>query len=283
MINFSLADLLPAELDLKVVDVGASPIDGDPPWASLRGRPGVRIVGFEPDRIQHQRLLDSALPGEVWLPDAVGDGSRGILKVCRSPGMTSLLEPDQDILQHFHGFPRWAEVVERIPMQTRRLDDVPEVEGLHYLKIDVQGGELGVLEGARRRLAGALMVHLEVQFVPFYKDQPLFAELDQALREAGYWLHTFTPIHTRVLRPLVVNQDPYAGLNQALWSDAVYVRRFNELSRLDPADLRRLAWLAHDLYRSIDLAALALHTADAALGTGLHDAYMGRMIGARAA
>ena len=281
---FSLTQLFPELPDIKVVDIGASPIDGDPPYQALLRADKVDLIGFEPDEKQFAALQALDLPRANFFPDAVGDGEEHVLHVCRQPGMTSLFEPDFDVLDHFHGFSDWARVVEKRPLRTRRLDEVPEAHGCDYLKIDVQGGELAVLQNAPEVLADCLVVHVEVQFVPFYKDQPLFAELDQLLRHAGFWLHRFLPMHSRVFKPMLINQDIYAGYSQDLWSDAVYVRRFTEFGAMDTEPLEKIALIGHDLYDSIDLASLALLRIDekeggqrqeryvAALATALADA-----------
>jgi len=261
-VAFSLTELFTELPDVRVVDVGASPIDGKPPYQALVDAGKVELVGFEPDEQQFAALRALDIPRATFLPDAVGDGTEQVLRVCRLPGMTSLFEPDLEVLEHFHGFADWAQVKERRPVHTRRLDDVPEARGCDYLKIDVQGGELGVLQGAPELLADCLVVHLEVQFVPFYRDQPLFAELDLLLREAGFWLHRFLPIHRRVFKPMLINEDIYAGISQDLWTDAVYVRRFTEFASLGRESLERIALVAHDLYESIDLASLALLRCD---------------------
>jgi FkbM family methyltransferase len=244
--------------DVKVIDIGASPIDGDPPYQALRAANKMDLVAFEPDDTQFAALQALNLPRTTAVKAAIGDGTEGILRVCKSPGMTSLLEPDQDVLAHFHGFAEWGTVLSRQPMMTRRLDDIAEVAGAHYLKLDVQGGELPILQHGSKTLKDCLVVHTEVQFVPFYKDQPLFAELDQALRAAGFWLHRFLPIHSRIFKPLMVNNDIYAGMSQDLWTDAVYVRRFTDFPALAVDALQRIALIAHDLYGSYDLASLAL-------------------------
>jgi len=254
----SLSTLFTDFPDVLVVDVGASPIDGDPPYEPLRVADKMDLVAFEPDQHQFAALQKLQLPRTTPVKAAIGDGQDGVLKVCKSPGMTSLLEPDASVLSHFHGFAEWGTVIDRIPMGTRRLDDVPEATGCHFLKLDVQGGELPILNHGRTTLSTCLMVHTEVQFVPFYKDQPLFAELDQALRAAGFWLHRFLPIHSRVFKPVMVNNDIYAGMSQDLWTDAVYVRRFTDFPTLSVESLQRIALIAHDVYRSFDLASLAL-------------------------
>ena len=67
--------------------------------------------------------------------------------------MSSLLEPNQELLQYLNQFPDWGTVVRREKINTVRLDDVSEVTNLDYLKIDIQGGELCVFENAPERLS----------------------------------------------------------------------------------------------------------------------------------
>ena len=134
---FSVAKVFPDLPPLKVVDVGASPIDGDPPYKPLHDAGVAHVVGFEPARDQYQALLAMNLPNATFLPDAVGDGSDGVLNICNAPGMTSMLEPYPAVLKQFQCFDTYSEVVSREPMSTVRLDDVGETEGMDYLKVDV--------------------------------------------------------------------------------------------------------------------------------------------------
>jgi len=271
---FSLTELI-AELDMvKVIDVGAAAIDGEPPYQPLVDRRCAELVGFEPAKDQLEQLLLNGPDNATFLPHAIGDGTDGVLKLCKAPGMTSLLEPDQEILRHFHSFDQWGQVVDRQPVTTHRLDDIDETLGMDYLKVDVQGGELGVFSGASQRLDEAVVVHTEVQFVPFYKEQPLFAELDQALRARGYFLHRFLPLISRTFQPMLVNNDPYAGLSQVLWSDAVYVRRFTDFETLPGPALLKIALISHDLYDSYDLTLLALTRHDERFGTQYQPVYL---------
>ncbi|MFT5197421.1 MAG: FkbM family methyltransferase [Planctomycetota bacterium] len=271
---FALSSIFEDLPELRLLDIGASPIDGDPPYKDIFDAGKADLVGFEPDPDQFQALLDLKLRRATFLPHALGRGGPGELKICALPGMTSLLEPDPAVLSSFHGFGEWGRVLRREPLETQRLDDIPEAAGSDYMKIDVQGGELAVFEGGGDVLQGMSVVHTEVQFVPFYREQPLFAELDQALRRAGFFFHRFLPIHSRVFKPMMINEDPYAGLSQELWSDAVYVRRFTDFANLPVSQLLKIATLLNDLYESVDLAALALKHADAKAGTRRQERYM---------
>ena len=272
--SFSLTELFTDLPRIRLVDVGASPIDGDPPYAPLFATGAADLVGFEPDPEQFAALERLGLEHARFEPAAIGDGQPAILRTCRSPGMTSLFEPDKRVLEHFHGFAGWGRVVRREPIETSRLDDIESVRGADYLKLDVQGGELAVLHGATLTLEQVSVVHTEVQFVPFYREQPLFADLDQELRRAGFLFHRFQPIHSRVFQPMLVNEDIYAGLSQELWADAIYVKAFTDFDRRSEEELLKIATLLHDLYQSYDLAALALRHLDARTNAGRESRYM---------
>jgi len=168
-------------------------------------------------------------------------------------------------LQAFQQLPTICEVVERVPVQTHRLDDIPEVAGASFLKLDVQGGELDVIRGATEVLKSALVVQTEVEFLPLYEGQPLFAEIDQAMRARGFVLHRLLGAGTRAFAPMLVDGDPNRGLNQLIWSDAVYMRDFMKLDELEPSELLQAAAILHTCYGSYDLvySYLAAHDARA--------------------
>lgn len=274
---FRLTELFDDLPELEIVDVGASAIDGPVPYQPLIDAGKAHVVGFEPDPGQFEVLQKLGHSHATYLPYALGDGNDAELKICFSPGMTSLLEPDQQVLAHFHGFSEWGKVLDRKQIPTRRLDDVQEIQSIDYLKLDVQGSELPIMRAGRKKLSETLVVHTEVNFVPFYKDQPLFAELDQELRSAGFYLHRFTPIVSRVFKPVIINDDVFAGMSQSLWTDAVYVKKFTDFSKMSTVDLLKVTLILHELYNSFDLAALALYHIDQKEGSKRHDAYINRL------
>jgi hypothetical protein len=90
----SLSEILDQEPVVDVVDVGANPIDGDPPYKGLLASGMARVVGFEPNLDALKILNDSKGPNEIYLPHVIADGKRHALRFCRAPGMTSLLQPN---------------------------------------------------------------------------------------------------------------------------------------------------------------------------------------------
>lgn len=277
----SLNSILGTGIKIKVVDIGANPIDGAPAYQPLLQNGHAEVVGFEPAPAALAELNLKKGPHETYLPLAVGDGKRHTLHFCASSGMTSLFRPDMRLLNLLHGFPEWARVVNTEEIETHRLDDVPEVAGFDLLKIDVQGAELMVLENAAAGLRRALCVQTEVEFVPLYVGQPLFAEVDQFMRRHGFVLHRFSDIVSRVIRPLVVNNDPFAGLSQVLWTDAIYIRDFTRLDLLTPDELLRLAIILHDCYLSLDMVIHVLSEYDRRGGTRFSQVYQERGLGVK--
>ena len=275
------ADFLPSFGELtgtspgqKIVDIGARHISGEPVYAPLLRGGAATVVGFEPDEAAVADLNARKNQGDVYLPYAVGDGGRHTLHICAARDMTSLLKPNRQAMEMFHGFPVWSEVVATQEIDTVRLDDVPETEGATFLELDVQGAELMILQNAVERLRRAYVLHVEVEFLPLYEGQPLFSEIELFLRGQGYVLHRFAPLVSRVLKPLMLGNDIFAGLSQIVWSDAIFVRDFTRLDLLADEELLGLAQIAHDCYRSADLALRLLDEHDRRSGGGLARAYL---------
>ncbi|MFD0482766.1 FkbM family methyltransferase [Kineococcus sp. GCM10028916] len=254
----SWIELLAATRRTAVVDIGANPIDGDPPYAPMLAAGLCTVVGFEPQADALAKLHAAAGPHERYLQHAVGDGGEHELKVTWMNGMTSLFEPDVARLSALNEFARYGQVLERIPVATTRLDDVPDLGPLDLLKIDVQGSELMVFQNGRRTLAGAVAVHTEVSFVPLYQDQPLFADVDAELRAQGFLPHAFAAVKRWPISPGVLDGNIFATHQQLLEADVAYVKDFGRLGELSTEQLTHLALLAHHVYASPDLVVRCL-------------------------
>lgn len=270
----SIADIIGEPDPIRIVDVGANPIERPAPYRPLLDRGLARVVGFDPHPAAVRRLNDLKGPRETYLPLAVGDGTERSLYVCAAEGMTSLFEPNPEILNLFYGFPEWGTVKEVRTVKTVRLDDVPEVEGVDYLKLDIQGSELLVLENATRCLSSCLVIQLEVEFLPLYKGQPLFSEVEQFLRARGFTPHKFWPLKSRALKPLVVGDNIRTNYGQLFWADAVFVRDLTRLDRLSSAQMRTMATITDDVYASHDLALRLVTLLDERQGTRHADQVM---------
>jgi FkbM family methyltransferase len=256
--NDGLIDLVRPDRLTSVVDIGANPIDGDAPYKDMLQRRLCRLVGFDPQPDALTRLNAAKTDLETYLPYAIGDGEDHSLKMCRGIGFASLLQPDEKTLTHFPRFSELGRVVSEIKLSTRRLDDVEEITDVDFLKIDVQGSELSVFKNGRRRLATAVAVQTEVSFVPLYKNQPVFGDVDLELRSLGFIPHMFSAINKKMIAPMM-GPDDATALNQVVEADVVYVRNFVQADSMETEQLKHLAMIAHHCYGSYDLAVNCIH------------------------
>jgi FkbM family methyltransferase len=255
-----LTEILAPLRPTAIVDVGANPIDGDPPYKAMLAAGLCQVTGFEPQPAALARLLQAKGSRETYLPYALGDGTQRTLHICELEGMTSLLVPDPARLALFNMFPIWGTVKERIPVATRKLDDIAEIAHLDFLKMDVQGAEREVLAHGRTKLKDTVAVQTEVSFVPLYHDQPTIGDMDLALRELGFLPHSVIGTKIWPLAPMVVGNQPNRGIRQLLETDMIYVRDFSRADNMSVEQWKHLALVAHHCYGSYDLVLKAIVT-----------------------
>ncbi len=272
---FPFRAILPEPPPVHVVDLGAMALhEWTPPYQSLLDAGLARVTGFEPVAEECQKLNTNAGADHRYLPYAVGDGRVRTFCRCNEAMTSSLYEPNTPLVSLFNNLGELMRVVERLSIQTHRLDDIPEVRDADYLKLDIQGAERDALEAATKVLSSVLVVHTEVEFVPLYEDQPLFAEVDQLLRARGFCFHRFLGFAGRGFKPVVV-ENVNAMISQMLWADAVYVRDWMQWGNLSPTELAKLSLILHEVYRSYDLVPVALDHYDRQTGAGARSRYLG--------
>jgi FkbM family methyltransferase len=248
-----LRDLVRVSRPSSILDIGANPVDGHPPYREMLDYGLCTVTGFEPQQRALEFLEQHKGPLERYLPHVVGDGREQRLKITKAEGMTSLLTPDQNQLRLFNLFAEWGSVVEERDVQTHRLDDL-DIDDFDLLKIDVQGAELMVLQNGRERLREAVAVHTEVSFVPLYLGQPTFGDVDAELRSQGFVPHSMPDVKQWAIAPTVFNDNAYTPGNQLLEADIVYVRDLAHPERMTSDQLSHLAMIAFHIYGSVDLA-----------------------------
>lgn len=245
-----------------IVDIGANPIDGTPPYRAMLQRGLCSVLGFEPSADAIRQLNSQKGSAEYYLPHAIGDGNEHTLFVCEAPGMTSLLEPDPERLNLFYGFRDLGRINRKIPITTRRLDDVREIVELDLLKLDVQGSELDVLRSGQEKLARAVVIQTEVSFIPIYRNQPPLGVIDAELRKMGFLPYGFAemkpwPLSSAIAGGSTANES----WQPMIEGDLVYIRDFTRAENLTGEQWKHLALIAHHCYGSTDLVLHALNMA----------------------
>lgn len=252
-----LHDLVRCSRPSSILDIGASLVEGDPPYKEMLDYELCTVTGFEPQQRALAELEQRKGPLERYLPHVLSDGREHRLKITRAQGMTSLLTPDQNQLRLFTPFLDWGSVVEEHDVQTHRLDDL-DIDDFDLLKIDVQGAELMVFQNGRERLRNAVAVQTEVSFVPLYLDQPTLGEVDGELRSQGFVPHSMPEVKQWAIAPTVFGDSVYQPGNQLLEADMVYVRDLAHPERMTSEQLSHLAMIAFHIYGSVDLAVFCI-------------------------
>ena len=263
---------------IEVLDVGAR-LEGRPRWAPLADRNLARITGFEPQAEDRSQIASAGFSIDC-LPHFLGDGGMATFHITRWPGNCSLLEPDPAVIDAFHGIGAsqpggnfFVTTTERV--QTTRLDEVRNLPSPDFIKLDIQGAELTVLQNGTATLSHALVVEVESAFVPLYRDQPLFGDLQMFLCSRGFTFHRFMDVAGRCFLPFALN-DPSIPVSQPLWADAIFVRDPLKLGRWTGCDLLIGAMLLHELYGSFDLVLRLLAEHDRRQNTSLSQRYIER-------
>ena len=246
--------------DMKILDVGANPINV-PTYQALIDHDMCHVWGFEPNPKAFAELEKAQSDKATYFPVAIGPEGPGTFYAHEFAVLSSLYKIDRPSAD-FLGRQRWYEKkVTEIPMDLVTIDSIDGMPKIDLLKMDLQGGELSVMQGGRDRLSDAIAVIPEVRFHRMYEGEPLWAELDLELRAQGFKLHKFQtqkalPVRNSQWRKL----DRRAVGTQLLDGDAVYIRDLNTIDDVSNHQLKQLAVASAIVFESHDLT---LHCLDA--------------------
>ncbi len=242
----------------NIVDVGANPVN-EPPYAKMLAAGRCNVYGFEPHQGAYEELLKNKGPNEYYFNTAVGDGKRHDLQIVKPSGFTSLLPlaaEGFDYLGHWTGA---ADSVTVETVETVKLDDVVDLPEIDLVKIDIQGGEKIVFQNGRNKMSQAVTVISEVRHSQLYHGEPMFGGLDTELRDQGLIFHKFYDN-----KPVVLNNSQFKRLNvggnrnQLVDGDAVYICNLISPDDISSRQLRMLAMVSHEVFRSYDLTTRCL-------------------------
>ncbi len=190
-----------------VLDVGAN--TGQFAGAMRRAGYEGRIVSFEPLSGANKQLLAESRKDSAWfVADRAAIGSsvgQAHIHVAKNSFSSSLLDmlpshrdaaPDSEYVDQ--------ETVPVVPLDTAAASYLADSDR-PMIKIDTQGYESQVLDGASGILERASGVHLELSFVPLYAGQPIYTELVDRLESQGFsmwgvWPGIHDPASGRMLQ-----------------------------------------------------------------------------------
>jgi FkbM family methyltransferase len=208
ILSKNIVQILPPNEKLAIVDCGAMGASEAERWKELGDR--VIIYGFDPISAECERL--NALARSAGLPHtyfpfclAGNDSPSRDFNVTKHVGSYSLYPSLSEAqLARWKGLSHLGEIgCTRDALTTAKIVQVPTISlntwsekygirDIDFIKLDIQGAELEVLQGGQNILSTVLGLEVEVEFTPLYKNQPLFADVDIFLRQNHF---TFFNLH----------------------------------------------------------------------------------------
>jgi FkbM family methyltransferase len=205
---------------IVLLDVGAS---GGviPRWSPYRA--DIAFIGVEPDARSVSALLNSPesklfrsyeiVPFGAWnRTGAVG------ISFTRKPMCSSHFTPNASFLARFPEVERF-DIVGSTEVECRTVDDLLSGSGksVDFIKLDLEGGELAVLEGAAKSIEGCMGLHVEVCFQSIRDGQPLFGDIKNFLQRREIEFVDFVAL-------IRWERNSFRGLGQAIFADALFLR-----------------------------------------------------------
>jgi FkbM family methyltransferase len=179
----------------------------------------INYTGFEPNPDECLRLNKNSQSSKRFLNERYFQNAIGGMKprenlyVTCQPGCSSFLKPNKNLLS-FYGRESWFKVVEEIKAETITLKDFclsNDLSSPDFLKIDVEGMELEIIEGMDSLFDEVLGIRLEVNYLNHRIQQPKFGEIISVLENRGFRIFQFLENHS--WRPDSLMGDQYPAKN----------------------------------------------------------------------
>ncbi|MDA9886378.1 FkbM family methyltransferase [Flavobacteriaceae bacterium] len=244
-INKSLFELskIDEKFALKFIDVGAAE-DIHPRWK--RVIKFTNYIGFEPDKRSSDLLNENKNCKSYKIyPFALWSKKQKLnINFTQEPRVSSYYYPNSEFLNRYKNAERFK-ILKQLEVDSIDLDSL-EIAEIDFIKIDIQGGELEVINGAKESLKGCLGLELEVEFLDLYKGQPLFGDLKRKLLDYGLEFIDFINLCRW-------ERDRFNGFGHCVFGDAIFLKSPEFIFSENNQDLisRYLAILL--LYKRFDL------------------------------
>jgi len=219
--------------------------------------PAVEFYGFEPDP-EECFALNSRPDKGPWkcvkfLPEALAESKRTVkLNLYKERGCTSAYRAFKEVGELFSRA-EYYDCQGILEVNGSPLDQIVTDYGITspaFMKIDVQGMEVDVFSGATTLLGNSLIgIRTEVSLFPVYEGQPLFAEVDQALRRYGFVPMRWLELHewrrlTKAKYPRVSKGALPFSRGQMIHGDVLYLLHPEGVAENGELGIKRLVRLA---------------------------------------
>ncbi len=178
------------------------------------------IFSFEPQKNAFQQLSKSATDDTYWKVYNFGLGNiagKSVINISKNSVSSSILDINELLVEVVPE----TEYISREDIQVNRIDSfIKEIafKNRFFLKIDAQGFESKILEGAEGCFNDIYALQLELSCISLYKGEKLFDEMKLFIESKGFFLSSIESGFA----------DPKSG--RLLQVEAVFLREEKRIS-----------------------------------------------------
>ncbi len=176
----------------NVIDAGAR-YGLHPTWQNLETL--AKFFLFETDKTEADRLRKKYRKQKninVFSYGLFDSNCEKNLKSFNHQALSSLFQSNKKLLKDYKYMLSEFSLRRTMKVKLRSIDSLFPKTPIHFLKLDVEGSELSILQGANKQLNNHILgIRAEVCFAPIFQDAPLFGEIHKKLINHGFELLNF--------------------------------------------------------------------------------------------
>jgi FkbM family methyltransferase len=221
---------------IVLADVGARG-ELDEPWLGLC-KEAIRVIGFEPDIEECNRLNQLCPANQMYLPVGLWS-SEGMMNIhiADAPSCSSVYPPNFELIKKYHERHWKPRVTKKVVwVNCTTLDKALNEKDIEcdFLKIDTQGSEFEILQGARASLQNDIFgVLVETWTSEVHRGQRLTGDILTMMSSLGFTLFDINV--AAAWQRECVGSPPLLGKSQITGLDLLF---FKESSALRSARKR---------------------------------------------
>jgi FkbM family methyltransferase len=152
-----------------------------------------KIISFEPLKNAFKELKDASLKDNNWIVNnyAIGnEDTKSVINVAGNSDSSSILKM---LPAHYNIRPK-SKYIAQEEIEVKRLDSIFNSfcgkEDRVMIKIDTQGYEKKVIDGATESLKSIIIIQLEMSIIQLYENEMLYIEMINYLDNKGFKLYS---------------------------------------------------------------------------------------------